>query len=343
VHAPGQINQEFQQNIHHQDFTLYPEGHSTTTAHQLPQRALSTSNPPPRLAFNSVNQVIYQTGANFQNIPGQKQKSRLLVVPHQSNQVPTMSGSASNPSPLPITISLTRSPVDDFEFDAMSPFNGTSFMDSSMFGEDAVTGADGSNLASFATVPTVSPEQLMNQSFGSAPSSGNFDGTPFTDYGSYHASPAFQTMDGNAGGSLFGFKSDNTLLDFSSVPMQRNLSDTSISSDNGAAAAAAAAAGYGHAKRPSLSKIHTSSSSGITKPRQRRATKLLPDISLDDGDPVARKRQKNTLAARVSRKKKAEKLDSLEATVEALRAELIALGYDGPLLTEYLDPEESEL
>jgi hypothetical protein len=323
VHAPGQINQEFQQNNHHQDFTLYPEGHSTTSAHQLPQRALSTSNPPPRLAFNSVNQVIYQSGANFQNIPGQKQKSRLLVVPHQSNQVPTMS--------------------DDFEFDAMSPFNGTSFMDSSMFGEDAVTGADGSNLASFATVPTVSPEQLMNQSFGSAPSSGNFDGTPFTDYGSYHASPAFQTMDGNSGGPLFGFKSDNPLLDFSSVPMQRNLSDTSISSDNGAAAAAAAAAGYGHAKRPSLSKIHTSSSSGITKPRQRRATKLLPDISLDDGDPVARKRQKNTLAARVSRKKKAEKLDSLEATVEALRAELIALGYDGPLLTEYLDPDESEL
>jgi hypothetical protein len=248
-----------------------------------------------------------------------------------------MSGTDLRTSYLSTTL-LTHTLKDNFDFDGISAFNTGPFMDAcdpAMFGEDAATGAD-AGLASFQAMPTVSPEQLMNNSFSSAPSSGNFDGTPFTDYASYTTSPAFQTMDASGGASLFGVKPDNALLDFASVPMARNLSDTSISSGNGAAA-------FGHAKRPSLTKLHTSSSSGVTKPRQRRQTKLLPDIALDNADPITRKRQKNTLAARVSRKKKAERMDNLEATVEALRTELSARGYDGPLLTEYIELDETEL
>jgi len=60
-----------------------------------------------------------------------------------------------------------------------------------------------------------------------------------------------------------------------------------------------------------------SSTSGI-----RKRSMPLPPIVVDPSDVVAVKRARNTLAARMSRAKKAEKMDEMEAMIEKLKAEV---------------------
>jgi hypothetical protein len=47
----------------------------------------------------------------------------------------------------------------------------------------------------------------------------------------------------------------------------------------------------------------------------------LPDIKVDENDPVAVKRARNTLAARKSRARKAQRLEELEERIKQLTAE----------------------
>lgn len=61
-----------------------------------------------------------------------------------------------------------------------------------------------------------------------------------------------------------------------------------------------------------------SSTSGIRK----RSMPLPPIVVEDPSDVVAMKRARNTLAARKSRAKKAEKMDEMEAMIEKLQAEV---------------------
>lgn len=61
-----------------------------------------------------------------------------------------------------------------------------------------------------------------------------------------------------------------------------------------------------------------SSTSGVRK----RPTKLPPIVVEDPTDVVALKRARNTLAARKSRAKKAEKMEDMEATIEDLKAQV---------------------
>lgn len=62
--------------------------------------------------------------------------------------------------------------------------------------------------------------------------------------------------------------------------------------------------------------------SAVSGVNARRRDKPLPPIIVDDPtDVVAMKRARNTLAARKSRQRKAERLDELEKQIEELRAE----------------------
>jgi len=204
-------------------------------------------------------------------------------------------------------------------FDASEPIfdAGNSFMDSAS---------------------TVSPLELMRGAFDSAPSSGSLGllGTPLTPY---DTSPAFLTASpGMFGDDYMGanyaplFPTDDVnLTSIATNPMVRDLSSNSLSSGN-------ASPGAGHVKRPSLSKLHTSS--GVQKQSRRRPAKDLPVITCNTEDPKDVKRARNTAAARVSRQKKAEYTTRLEITIEALRDELKMRGYDGPLLTDYLEGAE---
>jgi general control protein GCN4 len=180
---------------------------------------------------------------------------------------------------------------------------------------------------------TVSPVDLMNTSFGSEPPSGTLQyGTPLTPFLDYSVSPANPALNTNQDLSpLFGEKPVDDA--FASLDMDRSLSGTSLSSGNGYSP--------GHAKRPSLSRVpHAhSSSSGITKARQRKPTKDLPPIPLDGLAAEDKKRAKNTLAARESRKKKAALIDTLESEnkqqadlISILKQRLLENGYTGPEL-----------
>jgi len=236
---------------------------------------------------------------------------------------------------------------DSFNMERMFDTTGDSSLDHlgdtsrNTFGSSTLFGTDMNLYDSM----TVSPAALsMNfSSFDSEPPSGTYpqtDFTPPTDldtspYG-YTTSPAFATVGAEANyPPLFGTSPITTR------PMARNLSSTSNSSSGNAA--------RGHTKRPSLTNGAVPSN-GVGKSRQRRTTKDLPPIEYDNTDPVARKRARNTMAARVSRSNKAQKMEQLEKTVELLRAELTLCktelslrGYDGPLLNSSPEPEEDEM
>jgi len=93
-------------------------------------------------------------------------------------------------------------------------------------------------------------------------------------------------------------------------------------------------------KRSPTGNGHRRQSSGVSKPRRRPGPlKTIEDY--DTGDKAAMKRARNTMAARVSRQRKVEHIDHLEAEVSHLRnrlsavqAELQNRGYDGPLLED---------
>lgn len=73
--------------------------------------------------------------------------------------------------------------------------------------------------------------------------------------------------------------------------------------------------------------FRSTSSSGVQKRSStsgvRKRTAPLPPIVVEDpSDVIAMKRARNTLAARKSRAKKAEKMEEMEATIEDLKAEV---------------------
>jgi hypothetical protein len=85
-------------------------------------------------------------------------------------------------------------------------------------------------------------------------------------------------------------------------------------------------------RRKSSTAGSPATSAGITKPRRRKQP--LPPIAVDPNDKVALKRARNTLAARDSRQRKFDHVQSLERQVEELKAEsqkwrsiALALGY----------------
>jgi len=113
--------------------------------------------------------------------------------------------------------------------------------------------------------------------------------------------------------------------------------DAASAPDDGAAGAQAAVQPAPAADQPSPS---TSTESPETSPRFRststdhrrsrtsgvRKRNPLPPIVVEDpSDSVAMKRARNTLAARKSRAKKAERMEELEATIEDLKAEVATI------------------
>lgn len=209
---------------------------------------------------------------------------------------------------------------NDFE----SPMAGydTSFESTALFTE----GSDFTLLG--GSMATVSPEELL-RGLDSAPSSGHLDHySPNTPYSTLFTSPNVMGDDYLGANTLSLFGENDTSIAAMANPMVRDLSTNSLSSSS-------ASPGAGHAKRPSLSKLHTSSS-GVVKQSRRRSAKDLPAIPVDHTNPKDVKRARNTAAARVSRSRKVSEKSSLVNTVEHLRAVCRSLGYDGPGMTEYM-------
>jgi hypothetical protein len=284
-------------------------------------RAFS-SNLRPVPAYNSISPAVNNAGIYHQrryttiigNHPSQPQ-SRPTVPPHFS--APTKMGNIVLPR-VNQNHQLTPRLEDSFDdFSASAMFGGEDLSgDIGQFMTDSTAGA---NLDLNASL-TVSPA-LLQTSFSSDQGSGHFTSeSPFTPFDTYEMSPAGQDL--GAAGHYYPLFDD---VATASTSMVRNLSEQSISSESGNS--------LGHAKRPSLSQVYSSTSSaGISKPRQRKQQKDLKPIIVEALDGPEKKRAKNTLAARISRQKKLERCNYQDETIELLKEELVRRGYTGPLL-----------
>ncbi|KAF2706644.1 hypothetical protein K504DRAFT_512758 [Pleomassaria siparia CBS 279.74] len=198
---------------------------------------------------------------------------------------------------------------------------------------------------------TVSPKDIFNNAFGSAPPSTSFTNLTSPDMGEspcldgYEQSPGLFAHDVAMGFddwySLFpsdeSKKRSLTEVDVEAAPvapaLERTVSSTSMARSSSSSTNSPLVLDSSH--------LHKSFVSGspalnacITKPRRRKGP--LPPITIDEKDKSAAKRARNTLAARDSRARKAELIRKLELHTKELEAEVekwksiaIAQGYNG--------------
>lgn len=192
---------------------------------------------------------------------------------------------------------------------------------------------------------TVSPKDLFLDPQASAPPSTAFtnltspslNDSPYVPE-SYEPSPLFQDAELTGVDNwypLFPAESNNSSGDV----LQRTVSDQSLEQTSSSSDSPIVLGASIH-RKPSADQSplplqRHSSASGI-KPRRRKGP--LAPITVDPGDKVALKRARNTLAARDSRQRKVDHVQSLEkriAELEGLAQEwksaALALGYNGPL------------
>ncbi|OTA05183.1 CPC1, cross-pathway control protein 1 [Trichoderma parareesei] len=237
----------------------------------------------------------------------------------------------------------------DVDLDDFTVFEGGA---STAFSSPAVASSfDFSSGASSAAsnLGTVSPQDLLVQEpFMSAPNSAAltaltspslYNGSP--DFDSFDVSPNFGTAEFDNGPSdpwYPLFPSDavpHELVNPSESPVQKPLESEPMyrSSSSGS--------GSGSGKKKPASGSPTSSTrhSSVSGVNSRRRDKPLPPIIVEDAnDTVAMKRARNTLAARKSRERKAQRFEELEDRIAKLEAERdhwkrIALSQSG-VLTE---------
>ncbi|KAJ4293851.1 General control protein [Collariella sp. IMI 366227] len=173
---------------------------------------------------------------------------------------------------------------------------------------------------------TVSPQDLLvHDPFMSAPNSAAL--TALTSPSIYNESPDFDCYDvsPNFAGSDFEtgpadwfplFPQANPGLEAAPKPATAELSPTTKADDLEIAEALS-----GHRRKSSASSP-TSRPSSVAGVGSRRRDKPLPPIIVEDpNDTIAMKRARNTLAARKSRERKAQRLDELEEQIAKLKAE----------------------
>jgi len=194
---------------------------------------------------------------------------------------------------------------------------------------------------------TVSPADVSrNSSFvGSVPNSAaltnltspELDFSPYPD-SAYETSPLFSTSNVDDVAAWFPLFPDAAAP--AVPPMERNASQQSASSSNDSPLVMGASAELSPDPKVSPSGGHrrSTSSAGVNKSR-RRAGPLKAITDYDAADKASMKRARNTMAARVSRARKVDHIDTLEKRVADLeawkdkaRATLVQHGYNGPLL-----------
>jgi len=225
----------------------------------------------------------------------------------------------------------------DFPWDAANSFT-------------AINGAASSTL-------TVSPKDIFVDGLGSAPPSTAFTNltspdikdSPYLD-STYNPSPMFPS-DGDLVANTdewFSLFPDAANASAAAPVMERNVSNTSFGVETGETGSSDNSPlvmdvnTFGNRRKssdrsPAMMARH-SSSSGVNR---RRRKGPLPPIEVDPSDKIAVKRARNTLAARESRQRKLDHVTTLESRVEELedkvsrmKSELIAHGYNGPLILE---------
>ncbi|KAH8666712.1 hypothetical protein BX600DRAFT_436098 [Xylariales sp. PMI_506] len=337
------------------------------------RRHSSHSNGSPSLQNQRVAHIIQATGhqtsssafTNRFNSQAQNQTQQFyasLSAPTSSVTLNQQNRSARPPVPLFTqgTSNRTASKMDlqgnssspasavikgSHKSDALSNFEDFAVLDggaSTAFSSPAVAGYDlnvSSASSSVTNIGTVSPQDLLIREPFSAPNSTAF--TNLTSPSIYNESPEFHdnfdvspnfgSHDFDAGTNdpwypLFPPESAVPQLsaeDVSPVMESEDL-DVETTSQPRRKSGTSTSPGGGHGRHSSVSGVNS-----------RRRDKPLPPIVIEDpSDVVAMKRARNTLAARKSRERKAQRFEDLEAKIAKLEAERdhwkqIALGRPG--------------
>ncbi|KAJ6437839.1 cross-pathway control 1 [Purpureocillium lavendulum] len=215
----------------------------------------------------------------------------------------------------------------DVDLDEFTAFEGGAY---TAFSSPAVPSAvdfGGSMSSSTSNLGTVSPQDLLvSEPFMSAPNSSAL--TALTSPSIYNESPDFDGFDvsPNFGPSDFDGAGDPWYPLFpqesASGPEQaRSLDNSPAQQSDDIDSVGQASAGSGR-KKGSGSGSPTGRHSSVAGVNSRKRDKPLPPIIVEDpNDTVAMKRARNTLAARKSRERKAQRFEDLEERIAKLEAE----------------------
>lgn len=182
--------------------------------------------------------------------------------------------------------------------------------------------------AASTSTRTVSPKDIMSDPLASAPPSAAFTNLTSPDlndspFDSYETSPLFNpdgdlgANDSNGWFSLFPESNPDPPI---ANPLERTASERSQaqSSSSGTGSPIVLDA----ARRTSVATDRSPTShSAVSGVKSRRRKPTLSNIQYDPSDKVAMKRARNTLAARHSRQRKLDHVQSLEETIRKLEEE----------------------
>lgn len=220
----------------------------------------------------------------------------------------------------------TNSQSPDVELEEFTAFEGGA---SSGFSSPAIPNVfdfSGSASSSVSNLGTVSPQDLLVQEpFMSAPNSSAL--TALTSPSIYNESPDF--TDGYDVSPNFGSADFDTAGDpwFPLFPQETTTVPELSSLDNSPEQNSEELDSVGRAspssrRRSAASPSTSTRHSSVAGVGARKRDKPLPPILINDvNDTVALKRARNTLAARKSRERKAQRLDELEEKIAKLEAE----------------------
>jgi general control protein GCN4 len=189
---------------------------------------------------------------------------------------------------------------------------------------------------------TVSPKDIFNDVLGSAPPSTAFTNLTSPDIGespyldNYDQSPGMFAGDAvMASDNWFSlFPEDDIKAAAPVAPvLERTISSTSMARSSSSSTNSPIILDGSHRRKSSINGSPALNAS-ITKSRRRKG--VLPPIAVDPSDKIALKRARNTLAARDSRQRKFELVQTLEQRTQELEAEVekwksiaLAQGYNG--------------
>jgi hypothetical protein len=213
----------------------------------------------------------------------------------------------------------------DVDLDEFTAFEGGA---STAFSSPAVASImdfNGSMSSSTSNLGTISPQDLLIQEpFMSAPNSSAL--TALTSPSIYDESPDFDGFDvsPNFGSADFDTSGDPWYplfpQDSISAP-EVNLEDSPAQKSDDVDSVGHAS-GSGRSKKATNSPTSSSRHSSIAGVGSRKRDKPLPPIIVEDPqDTIAMKRARNTLAARKSRERKAQRFEDLEDRIAKLEAE----------------------
>ncbi|KAI8952931.1 hypothetical protein F4801DRAFT_598795 [Xylaria longipes] len=327
--------------------------HSNTTSTRRRDSSASSA-----LQNQRIQQIIQATGQSFSPSALTTRFNSLAQNPSQQQQFYASLSASSSPAAVNQQTRIARPPVPLFSqsfgnqrapakmdlqgkfsapggkcnpnlpvLDAMNSLEGfTAFGGgaSTAFSSPALHDLDMSPASSSTNLGTVSPGELLIGEQFSAPNSSAFTNmtTPSTfgespDYENYDVSPNFGDFDAGSTENWFSLFPENTTTDQVTAPIKSSVeapaelekpdADSLPRRKSGNSSPSSAA----HGRHSSVSGVNA-----------RRRDKPLPPIVVDDpNDTIAMKRARNTLAARKSRERKAQKLEELEEKIAKLEEE----------------------